>query len=492
LLNYAHWGIVSPESSLAQVKGCDGYIAQVWTGTSRTPNLFRGDLRERTFETAFLEYGAMQNLVRATGRQVWYLNDPVEDNPNHDWEDYRLNWESTLVASLLQPEVWRYEVAPWPERVFAGKYPRRRGGEREPIPAPYATELQIVMNALNDMKQSRNDWDCGSRGFGVLIGDSLMFERGEPEGSDSHLSHIYGLALPLLKRGFPITPVQLENLTVSNYLAGFRVLLLTYQGQKPLSAQVHSALAAWVKLGGVLMVIDNDADPYNRVREWWNSNGLAYASPREHLFQTLGASAASFGADLKPIPCGKGALLWLQEDPARLAKSVEGDLRLVTMAKVAAGIAGVKWRECNYLVLRRGPYLIAAGLDESTASEPRQLKGNFINLFDPDLKVQDRVQLTPKSRNFLLDLTEARGRTPKVLASAGKNFALEQQSRRLVVMVEGVKGTPGIVLIATPRAPETVQLNGQPLPTYEYSSATGLLRVRFTNESEPRELRVTF
>ena len=70
LLNYAHWRIVSPESSLARLNGCDGYIAQVWTGTSRTPNLYRGQLRERTFETAFLEYGAMQNLVRATGRTM--------------------------------------------------------------------------------------------------------------------------------------------------------------------------------------------------------------------------------------------------------------------------------------------------------------------------------------------------------------------------------------------------------------------------------------
>jgi hypothetical protein len=87
LLNYAQWKIVSPESSLARLKGCDGYIAQVWTGTSRTPNFYRGVFRERTFETAFLEYGAMQNLVRSTGRTVWYLNYPVEDNPGHDWKD---------------------------------------------------------------------------------------------------------------------------------------------------------------------------------------------------------------------------------------------------------------------------------------------------------------------------------------------------------------------------------------------------------------------
>jgi hypothetical protein len=42
LLNYAHWRIVSPESSLARLEGCDGYIAQVWTGTVREPNHFRG------------------------------------------------------------------------------------------------------------------------------------------------------------------------------------------------------------------------------------------------------------------------------------------------------------------------------------------------------------------------------------------------------------------------------------------------------------------
>src|SRR5882724_5863843 len=222
LLNYAQWCIVSPESSLAQLKGCDGYIAQVWTGTSREPNRFRGEVRSRTFETAFLEYGAMQNLVRATGRSVWYLNDPIEDNPNHDWTDYRRKWESTLVASLFQPEVSQYEVAPWPERIFGGHYPRSASPEdRKSIPPAYATELQAVFNALNDMKQPRVEWDCGMPGIGVLASDSLMFQRGHPTPSDPHLGNFYGLAMPLLKRGLPVAPVQLENLTVTNCLQGF-------------------------------------------------------------------------------------------------------------------------------------------------------------------------------------------------------------------------------------------------------------------------------
>ena len=56
---------------------------------------------------------------------MWFLHDPVEDNPRHDWDDYRVNYIRTLVASLLQPDVWHYEVAPWPSRVFEGRFPRR-------------------------------------------------------------------------------------------------------------------------------------------------------------------------------------------------------------------------------------------------------------------------------------------------------------------------------------------------------------------------------
>ena len=289
LLNYAHWKIVSPESSLARLNGCDGYIAQVWTGTARTPNLYRGKLKERTFETAFLEYGAMQNLVRATGRNVWYLNDPIEDNPNHDWSDYQRNWESTLTASLLQPDVWHFEVAPWPERIFNGRYPRSAPeDERKPIPPGYATELQTVMNVLNDMKQERVEWDCGTTGIGVVIGDSLMFERGDPAPSDEHMSHIYGMAMPLLKHGIPVAPVQLENVTAPKYLDGFKILLMTYQGMKPQTPEVHAPIADWVKRGGVLVFCDDDSDAFNSVHEWWNTGENHFSTPRKHLFEQMG------------------------------------------------------------------------------------------------------------------------------------------------------------------------------------------------------------
>ncbi len=489
LLNYAHWGIVSPESSLGRLGGCDGYIAQVWTGTARTPNLFRGVLRERTFETAFLEYGAMQNLVRATGRTVWYLNDPVEDNPQHDWEDYRVNWESTLVASLFQPEVWQYEVAPWPERVFGGTYPKKgKPEEREPIPPAYATELQTVINALNDMRQSRVEWECGTMGIGVVVSDSLMFQRGAPSPSDPHLSHVYGLALPLLKRGMPVTPVQLENVTAPRYLDSFRLLLLSYHGQKPLGPEVHEPLAAWVRRGGVLVVVDDDSDPCNAVREWWNSNGLKYATPREHLFEQLGLprSIESFQR------VNKGAVCWVREPPAKFAASAAGDTALCEAVKNAATYSRSAWHETNYLLLRRGPYVIAAGLDESVAGEPKKLYGRFVNLFDPEPAVRESVKLVADARFFLLDLDAVKGSAPCVLASACKALPGKSAKGAFALAVEGVANTPAVVLIKAPGSPKSVTLADQPLTSFNYSEKDGLLWVRFANEARPRELTVTW
>ena len=179
LLNYTQWRIVSPESALLDLPGVDGYIAQVWTGTARTPNAYDGRTAERTLETAYLEYGIMQELTRGTGRRMWFLHDPVEDNPRHDWDDYRVNYIRTLVASLLHPDVWHYEVAPWPSRVFQGRFPQG-GRNGTTIGADYATTLAVVFNQLRDMQQADVDNGGSTQPVGVFLADSAMFQRADP------------------------------------------------------------------------------------------------------------------------------------------------------------------------------------------------------------------------------------------------------------------------------------------------------------------------
>ena len=387
LLNYANWGIVSPQSSLLSV-GCDGFIAQVWTGTARTPNIYEGVKKERTFETAFLEYGSLQNIARASGKRIWYLNDPIEDNSRHSWHDYRTNWESTLVASLLQPEVYHYEIMPWPHRIFQKNYPAtqpvRPSTPRIPIPKAYETELQAVINAMGDLKQPADQvkWlSAGTHGVGILVSDTLMFQRFGPDASDPEFGHFYGLSLLLLMRGVPVEAVQMELADLSQY----KVLLLTYDGMKPPRADMHDAIARWVKDGGALVVVDDDKDPFNAVREWWNTGDNHFATPRYDLFDKLGVGRDKTGLS----KVGKGVVFYMNQSPAKLSREKDGADQVRQATEKVMQNIGVEWKETHSLVLKRGPYLIAGGLEKTAeTSEPFTLKGHFIPLFDATLPVQ--------------------------------------------------------------------------------------------------------
>jgi hypothetical protein len=166
---------------------------------------------------------------------------------------------------------------------------------------------------------------------------------------------------------------------------------------------------------------------------------------------------------------------------------------LVKVVEGALPTSGGNWAEANHLLLRRGPYVIAAGLDETVAGDPLVLPGRFVNLFDPELNLNTQVAISPGSRYFLLDLNRANGSEPKVLASACKALVKERTAAGLLLTVEGVEGTPGIVLAYAPAgAPRTVTLDGKTLETTEYSAADHLLWIRFANQSLPRELKLVF
>ena len=505
LINYAQWNIVSPESSLLDV-GADGYIAQVWTGTSRTPNSYNRVTRQRTFETAFLEYGALQNIARSSGKPIWYLNDPIEDNPHHAWTDYRRNWESTLVASLLQPAVSRYEVLPWPDRIFGRKalYPSTEPTVSEPnpektlIPKTYETELQTVFHALGDMQQpaAATHWElAGTQGIGVLVSDTLMFQRAAPQPSDEYLGNFYGLALPLLMRGMPVEPVQIESASIgSAALSRYKVLLLTYEGQKPPAPKFHLALAQRVKSGGPLIVVDDDKDSYNSVTDWWNSGGDHFATPREHLFQTLGLAANATGSH----PVGEGFVLYARQSPTALAYSASGGEVLAKLLQTAARGINLQLKETHCLILRRGPYVIAAGLDReaihpSTAKETEvSVTGHLINLFDANLVESSTVVIQPGTRAFLLDADYFKSSAPRILAASAKITDEHATADAFVFRAEGIDQTEAVVRILSTRVPRSVMLDNKPLASDQYQHSGRTLLLHFPNLARAQEIRITF
>ncbi len=186
--------------------------------------------------------------------------------------------------------------------------------------------------------------------------------------------------------------MQIESATAPGFLNRYKLLLLTYEGQKPPTPEFHTALAKWVRAGGALVVVDDDSDPYNAVREWWNTAPNAFATPREHLFEALGLAKDATGLH----KVGRGVVVREALSPAALTYKEDGAETVRKAVRQAAAAVKLAWKETDSLVLRRGPYLVAAGLDESTpGAKPYVLHGRYLNLFDPELAVLNTVTITP-------------------------------------------------------------------------------------------------
>src|SRR5262249_52872901 len=161
--------------------------------------------------------------------------------------------------------------------------------------------------------------------------------------------------------------------------------------------------------------------------------------------------------------------------------------------------------------LRRGPYVIAAGLDESPANrsnEPgsaaraassgsgdsaairsRDLRGKFVNLFDSELKVQTNLTITAGSRYLLLDLEKIQSRNTAILAASCKivqgkpNTEVWRGVRTaptLSYFVEGVGGTEAVVLLRIPAgANPSAEIAGGTISSLDHDSSQHLAWIRF-------------
>lgn len=489
LVNYSAWQIVSPEASLASLPGIDGYIAQVWTGTARTPTYFDGESKERVFENAFLEYGSMVSMTAPTGRKIFFLTDPVED-AQRDWADYKRNYEATFTAQLLYPMVINYEVMPWPGRIYTGRFRLANSEESVLIPKYYSTQMQVMINTLNDMPLSNNAVS-GTNEMGVLMGNSLMFQRFPTHNGfeDPGLSNFYGQTLPLLIRGVPVQTVHMENLSYDEALEDIEVLIMSYSNMKPLSPKVHQYLADWVMKGGVLIYVGRDDDPYQTVMEWWNTNGNNFEAPSEHLFKLMNINPSATNTKFK---VEEGTVHVLRQNPKEFVMKVNGDQEYLDVIKSAyekdAKAGELEFK--NNLHLQRGPYDIVSVMDESVSNQPFVINEQVIDLFDPELPVLSKKSVNPGEQAFLYNLSRIENKSePKVLASASRisDEVIEESSYSFVC--KSPSKTINSMRILLPDKPKESNLTndkGEKLydVTSSWNDESNTFYLRFENDPE--------
>lgn len=495
LINYSQWMICSPESALVDLPGIDGYIAQIWTGTARTANNYEGVTRERTFETAFLEYGIMQELVRGTGKRMWFLHDPVEDDPKHTWSDYRANYYRTVTASLLHPGVHHFEVSPWPNRVFNGKYPTEDGTGREGMPEDYRTNLLTVMQALRDMKQDDVKWRSDATEIGLLLADSAMFQRIYPDGDErekeAHVTFdsFYGLALPLLKHGLAVRPVQLDNVRrYAGYLAPYKALVLSYEFMKPEFPDINNAIAGWVRSGGLLIYVGDGRDSFHNIRAWWNQ-GVDYANPAEHLFESCGLPRnLSEGIH----ECGKGYVCYMDAYSADIARSAElaSAYREITRAGLAK--LGIDWKPSSTLILDRGPYTVTAVMDEAETSVPTVLEGRYVNLYETYLPIVENPTLQPGSVGLWYNLDKLYAtELAEVIATAARLEKYKVTSRSCSFIAKGADESECVIRMYVKKQPKAVTAGDTPI-TCEFDESSSTVLLRFANSPDGVHVTVKF
>jgi len=534
LVNYAQWKIMSPESRLLDVDEVDGFIAQVWTGTSGTGNVYEGHYKSRTFETAYLEYGIMQELVKGTDKEVWFLQDPVEDNPEHGWEEYEDKYKKTLTAALFWPDVDHYEVCPWPNRVFKGRYPRKVGlaegmiptedmeGAKN-IPDTYATFLASMIQTLGDMTKGENETEKDA--VGVFLADSCMYQRTYPDHVEHHGQKInlsgmedwmnrlifqkeeerqlllsmekmeyaykeccafpdwFGLTLPLLKYGLPIQPVYFDHMVrYEEYLRKYRYLILSYEFMKPESEEFHHKLVEWVKQGGTLFYIGKDFDPYNYLQEWWQK--FFCDTPAQHLF-------AEFGMDKEPANgcyrIGEGNVLVWNEVPALLSVNEAIADKYRNWIREGLKMGGYHWKMCNYLSVRRDPYIVIASMQESDMGSVYTKEGLFVDLYEDKYPVVERVLVEPGQEKLLFDLEKIK-EDVRIIATAARIENMVCENGQLSIEAKAIDHIQVNMRIRLPGKPEDLCAhtesgkNMELQSVWDEKSRTVLLSYRSNNE----------
>jgi hypothetical protein len=258
---------------------------------------------------------------------------------------------------------------------------------------------------------------------------------------------------------------------------------------KPLQPGVHQALAEWVDRGGTLIYAGADNDPFREVREWWNQVASPYAAPSEHLFERLGIERTPKEGEYRS---GKGLVIVERKTPAWFGRSTEGADRLMGLVRRGVEAAGGEMVEANSLQVRRGPYLIAAVMDESTNDETLRLHGRLLDLLDAQLPIREELVLRPGQQAWLLDLDRVTAPAPALLAAAGRVVNWTPAERSVQYKIASPEGIKVVARIRLPSAPTAVTVAGKPSTTHQWHAASRTVLVRHPGSATGIEVQVAW
>lgn len=453
-LSYNAIGIIPGLGHYTELPNVDGIIGQTWSNTVEMAVPMNGTSSAKPFHAGYAGYASFVDTVKDS-QWLFTLADPSADYASGSWNYYEDLWKQTVVAQLMQPKVNRFQETIWLSRSFTPD-----------VPMDYKTIQQNVFTALNTLSGKASALYAGTAGISVGLSDTIGLQTGSSTMASSNSNAgFYGITLPLIDKGIPVTVTSLDQVQSAADLQGVKVLLLSYDMMKPLRPEINTAIANWVSQGGTLLYLGGH-DSYETVDgSWWKEQNQ---TPLKNLLNAMGLNNISVGtlSALQTITSmkwkdGTGAgysLNGLTVDsnnrshtatfsgsgftsiftsgtanvgikaqvgtgnfiaiglPSSIYSSVSnGATYLRDLVAYAVSFTDSQYVESNLMAVQRGRYIAAEALHAEET-----LNGNFVDIFDKDLPVITSKTVHAGSYALLCDISDLMtAGTPRFVHTGG-------------------------------------------------------------------------
>ncbi len=511
--------------------GCiDGVIGQTWSDTAYNTVPYDGAGINDAYLSGYIEYTSYIDSVEGT--DFFALSDPMADNRSFTEELCRKLYRQTVAASLMSPEIQRFQLFPWPNRSFVG------------VAGDYKTYQLQVFNALDEVAGKPVTLTAGTPGIYFAISDSVAWQSSHRNWSHDTNASVYGITLPLVAKGIPAKMKTLEQINSADDLADVKLLLLAYDCQKPRSEAINKAIAEWVKAGGTLLYVGGHDKYQESEHEWWHTAG---GTPLQNLIDNLGlditvtvaggsngslmwigdstvagvadavddfdyriskyrgAYAGFEGADVTPIitagdsvigcekQVGDGRVIFVGVPSASLAQLKGGADFMRALAKYAVEkYTDADYVETSLMTVKRGNILAAHSIKIKNTIE-----GKYIDLFDDKLPVLDRVDIAKDDSALLYDISGLDLSIPRLGFTGGKLVSVSETADATTFTIYGPADTLGSSRLIAPAgtypASITARRSNKQVSVYRiWDNRTSSLLVQVDLLPEPVEITVTW
>ena len=123
---------------------------------------------------------------------------------------------------------------------------------------------------------------------------------------------------------------------------------------------------------------------------------------------------------------GEGNVLVWNEVPALLSVNEAIADKYRNWIREGLKMGGYHWNMCNYLSVRRDPYIVIASMQESDTGSVYTKEGLFVDLYEDKYPVVERVLVEPGQEKLLFDLEKIK-EDVRIIATAARieNMACE-------------------------------------------------------------------